>query len=337
MDHASVMAWIGLVMFAVLAACSAPTEDGASTTSAVASPGRWKLPATVAAIGAEVRLRYDGAPAWRGAAACSGKLRVGTHKLGTFLAAKFAVIASIGGYVCRRNTADGARMSVHGTGRAMDVFIPRIEGQADNTKGDDVANWLVEHAGEIGIQLVIWDRSVWRGNGTNDAPYGGPHAHDDHIHVELTEKAGNAMTPWFATVASDAGGPDDGEDEDGGSVDVDGSVTPELDGGEPDAATADAEAPEAPDAADAAEPDAAPAPDAPGASDWELEEGDDQPGDRESVTKTRPTSRRAASARGDDDDAMSSGGCSASPTQRSQAGGAALLVAAAVLARRRRR
>jgi hypothetical protein len=91
-------------------------------------------------------------------------------------------------------------MSVHGTGRAIDVFIPLSRGDADNTLGDEVANWLVSNAQAIGVQLVIWDRSSWNGSrssGSKLRAYGGPHPHHDHLHVELNTDGAARRTPWF--------------------------------------------------------------------------------------------------------------------------------------------
>lgn len=160
--------------------------------------------------GARVRVTYDEAPKWTGSAACGGKLRLGGYKLGEYLLEHFDAVSSVGGYACRRNTADSSRMSVHGTGRALDVFIPKTNGAADNTRGDKVANWLVMHAQRIGVQLVIWDRTIWRADGTNDDAYGGPHPHDDHIHVEITNEAASLSTPWFSDTSDDPSSSDGG-------------------------------------------------------------------------------------------------------------------------------
>lgn len=187
---------IGLVV--LLAGCAAsdgsdePAEDDddgnvESTEDAIAVAGRWKLPADVRSAGARVNLAYDDAPAW--GARCAGGMKAGAERLKNKLNAQFdPQILRIEGYACRRNTASPSRMSIHGTGRALDIFIPRASGGADNTKGDAVANYLVSNAQSLGIQLVIWDRTRWM-VGRGEAAYGGPHPHDDHIHAELTEEA----------------------------------------------------------------------------------------------------------------------------------------------------
>ena len=92
-------------------------------------------------------------------------------------------------------------MSVHATGRALDLHIPLHEGDADNDLGDPVGNWLIEHAEEIGIQYIIWDRWTWgahRRAGEKERAYGGAHPHDDHLHIELSTVAAELGTPWFA-------------------------------------------------------------------------------------------------------------------------------------------
>jgi hypothetical protein len=235
-DRRTARNWIALVALGVLvillAACSGPSEDASSSQSALAETGRWSLPSDVLTAGARVRVTYDEAPKWTGSAACLGQLQLGGHKLGEYLLDHFDAVSSVGGYACRRNTADSSRMSVHGTGRALDVFIPKTNGAADNTRGDKVANWLVTHAQRVGVQLVIWDRTIWRADGTNDDAYGGPHPHDDHIHVEITNEAATLSTPWFSDMSEVPSSTDGGNDRpavDGGRKDAS-TTTPPADG-----------------------------------------------------------------------------------------------------------
>jgi hypothetical protein len=168
-----------------------------SAGSGVSVAGPWQLPSAVRAAGATVDVTYDDAPRWTGTNACAGGLKEGARRLGAALRTRFDAISSVGGYVCRRNTAATSQMSVHGTGRALDVFIPKVGGDADNGRGDAVANWLVTNAERIGVQLVIWDRAVWHADGRNETPYGGPNPHIDHIHVEITNEAAALRTPFF--------------------------------------------------------------------------------------------------------------------------------------------
>jgi hypothetical protein len=346
LDRRTARSWIALVTLAVfvavVAACSSPADESSSSQSALAESGRWTLPSNVLAVGATVRVTYDEAPKWTGSAACAGKLKPGGHKLGEYLIEHFAVVSSVGGYACRRNTADASRMSVHGSGRALDVFIPTAGGAADNTQGDKVANWLVLHAQRIGVQLVIWDRTIWRSSGRNDGAYGGPNPHVDHIHVELTNEAAAMSTPWFSDMDDDApdgstasadggdvGDVDADEDTaDGGQANdagadsatrVDASTGPK-DAGKKDAAPVDP----SDDDAEHDEPDAATTspgtnpngskepPKGSGDPSDGLESAADDPGETDSLPDVPKPKRRtpASSANGE---TTPNGGCSAAP------------------------
>lgn len=182
-----------------------PAEDDdegvEQSSSELSLPGSWKPPADVLAAGATQYVRYDDSSPWRGAAGCGGSLLAGTRQLGDYIKAHFAGrVSSYGGYSCRQNTANLAKTSVHGTGRALDLFVPTYGGQADNTKGDEVANWLIRNAAAIGVQYIIWDRASWQASlkGSKLRGYTGPHPHHDHIHVELNLDGAARRTPWFA-------------------------------------------------------------------------------------------------------------------------------------------
>ena len=344
LDLAGARSWIALVgltvFVAIAAACSAPSESSESSESALAEGGRWALPSEVLEAGATARVTYDEAPKWTGSAACSGKLKAGGHKLGEYLLDHFAVVTSVGGYACRRNTADSSRMSVHGTGRALDVFIPTVSGSADNGRGDKVANWLVMHAQQIGVQLVIWDRTIWRANGTNDRVYGGPHPHDDHLHVELTNEAAVLGTPWFANMTDDADastttGDGGRPSTDGGSPRADAAThdsgTTTVDAGDyqGDAATGDPadddtihdEPDAAPDAATTTTPST-------GAPSDGLESAGDAPGETNSLPDV-PVNNRKKTATADDEPTPNAG-CSAAPRAPTPLGSMGVSVMAAV-------
>jgi hypothetical protein len=349
LDRTSLRSWIALVALTVLvvlvAACSSPNDGAASTDSALGVKGRWVPPTDVLAVGAKVRVSYEEAPKWTGIAACGGKLKPGGHALGEYLLDHFSEVSSVGGYACRRNTADSSRMSVHGTGRALDVFIPTLNGGADNTKGDKVANWLVTHAQRIGVQLVIWDHSVWRANGTNDAVYGGPVPHIDHVHVELTDAASALTTPWFAdpsdtTDASTTGtttstttgdGGDDDAEADAGvnahdaAPSADAGTTATVDAGsKKDAAPVDpADDDGAQDPPDAASPDPTSTGSLdPAAPSDGLSSAADDPGETDSLPDVPASKHRSASAT--DAESVPNAGCSAAPRDPLQRSGGSL-------------
>lgn len=183
------------------AGCSADSDD--QGTSADEVGGGWRLPSAVAEAGSRVSIRYESAGSWNGGRSCSGKFREGSKALGRELMTRFGQIRSIGGYSCRRNTANASSMSVHGTGKALDIMIPTRGGRANSEAGDPIANWLVTHAAEIGVQLLIWNRTTWRSNGSNTNRYSGPNPHVDHIHAEITEKAARRQMPFFNQMVQD--------------------------------------------------------------------------------------------------------------------------------------
>lgn len=189
-------AWVvgGLVALRALfrRSTSTPSEPTTAPASSSNEGPRWEIPPEVRAKGEAQSVRYDAPPPWDGGKNCAGKFSEGARILGDFLRGNFSGVTQIGGYSCRQNTANSKETSVHGTGRAIDVHCKGAD-------GDKIAAWLIEHAQEIGVQLVIWRRTVWNGSkrGWKDARYNGPDPHEDHVHVELNTDGANQRTPWF--------------------------------------------------------------------------------------------------------------------------------------------
>ncbi len=181
--------WIAGAVLTATAGCAADV-DIEQRAEGIAIAGAWRMPPEVHAAGQRQYVPYVGAGPWPSCSP-SGTLSEATRALGDYLRRIFAGVSSYGGYSCRPNTANTSQTSVHGTGRAIDVFIPTIGGQADNSKGDPVANWLVQNAQRLGVQYIVWDRSEWGAHRSGDkfGSYGGPHPHHDHIHVELNPSA----------------------------------------------------------------------------------------------------------------------------------------------------
>jgi hypothetical protein len=127
----------------------------------------------------------------------------GTRALNGYLLRRFTYLRAGGTYCCRQNSASTRvpTLSVHATGRAIDLMVPTIQGDADNTRGDAVANWLVENAEFIGIQRVVWDRSFWNGERGFGALGSGSLSHTDHLHIELSVAGAREQTPFFTSGA----------------------------------------------------------------------------------------------------------------------------------------
>ncbi len=153
-------------------------------------------PAALAAGSAIVS--YDDVPAWDGGAHCSGGMTPGARELSTYLRGTFSGISSVGGYSCRPNNNNTSKMSVHGSGRALDIMIPVEDDDADNGVGDPIANWLIANSTLIGVQYLGWDHTQWSGSrstGRVRPLTGDPHV--NHIHVELTLEGAARMTRFF--------------------------------------------------------------------------------------------------------------------------------------------
>lgn len=160
-------------------------ETGGETKQGVAKSGRYRAPAEVRRAGQ----RQVGAFDYIGAGStCSGRMLSGSTRLGRFLVDQFSGASHFQGYNCR-TIRGGSGLSMHGTGRAVDVFVPTDGGQADNTLGDPIANYLIRHASELGVQFFIWDRSKWNIEYGGPKYYGGAHPHHEHLHIELTPEA----------------------------------------------------------------------------------------------------------------------------------------------------
>lgn len=166
----------------------------------VAHPGRWIPTDDVLAIANQQYLTYTGAPR-----ACTGNFLAGTREVADFLKASFEGARSYGGYSCRANTANPSELSVHASGRAIDLFVPLYSGDADNDLGDPIAHYLITNAVNLGIEFVVWDRTSWGAH--RDAPkhraYTGPHPHHDHLHIELSPSSANRTGRTFPPIVRD--------------------------------------------------------------------------------------------------------------------------------------
>ncbi len=186
----------------LLSGCTSDQQEPiGSTTLRLAHPGPWVIPAATLLIGDSQTIDYTGGGPWVGESGCSGSLTPGAGILREYLYEHFPQTPHIGGYSCRSINGDDTMMSVHGTGRALDVMIPVDADEADNDLGDPVGNFFIENAQAIGIQYIIWDLWTWRGDreaGDKDRPYGGAHPHHDHLHIELSVAASENTTLWFA-------------------------------------------------------------------------------------------------------------------------------------------
>lgn len=99
--------------------------------------------------------------------------------------------------------------SDHPAGRAVDVLF--IQGGAMNRpKGNEIAQWVVDHASALGVKYVIWYERIWSAERSDEGwrPYEHPSgadddtsAHRDHIHVSVYgNSAGTGVGSWVNPV-----------------------------------------------------------------------------------------------------------------------------------------
>lgn len=79
------------------------------------------------------------------------------------------------------------RWSIHAEGRALDIGVALDV--AGEVLGDEIADWIITHAAEIGCQYFIWNQRSWSKH-RGWTPYTGKAGgHRDHLHVEQTSEA----------------------------------------------------------------------------------------------------------------------------------------------------
>lgn len=99
-----------------------------------------------------------------------------------------------------RQVAGGSGLSLHSEGRAIDVGIPSLL----KNYGDEIFNWAIVHAEELGLQEIIWYGHIW----SCQKPYVrlyryGPSyrdktlAHRDHVHIGLNWDGALQKTAYF--------------------------------------------------------------------------------------------------------------------------------------------
>jgi len=189
-----------------------------SQTSDIAVAGPWQPSGSTRAIAATQHVTVVEPPAVSPLGRCTSTnafacscthpactpAHPGTRDLNTFLLRRYAFLRAGGTYCCRQNSATTRvpTLSVHATGRAIDLMVPMVGGDADNTLGDQAANWLVENAEYIGIQRVVWDRAFWNGERGFGLLGSASLSHTNHIHVELSVAGAARQTPFFTSGAS---------------------------------------------------------------------------------------------------------------------------------------
>lgn len=124
---------------------------------------------------------------WEAARRCTSGAEPGARLLLAWALREYPVAWSGGIFNCR--TVRGTQVrSIHGEGRALDVMLPTPSGRA-HPDGYALLRRLGARGRKLGIQCIIFDRTIYSARSPNGRPYTGAHPHVDHLHIELTRKA----------------------------------------------------------------------------------------------------------------------------------------------------
>jgi Putative peptidoglycan binding domain len=69
---------------------------------------------------------------------------------------------------------------------------------------DEACSTSSANADRIGLQCIIYDRTIWSARSPDGRPYEGVNPHYDHLHIELTWQAARQLT--LATAVAVLGG-----------------------------------------------------------------------------------------------------------------------------------
>lgn len=133
-------------------------------------------------------------PAWEPAVQCTGSASPGAQALARWIIEEYGPKGAMnwGIYNCR-DVRGGATTSLHGEGRAFDCGFP-----VGDPDGDALLKRLLKAPGRLGIQAIIYERTIYSAKSPGGRYYDGVAPHYDHLHIELTREAAQDLT--YATI-----------------------------------------------------------------------------------------------------------------------------------------
>lgn len=153
-----------------------PVEEEADTGSAGSTGSTEAQPEEATSTEEESTSTSSGAVQTGGYASQAAAIGLGPNASAVYSAVRnqFPDMTNIGGY----RAGDPGD---HGSGRAVDIMVT-------GARGDQVAAWLQQHAGELNIKYLIWKQRIWNPGGSWEymADRGSTTAnHYDHVHVSV--------------------------------------------------------------------------------------------------------------------------------------------------------
>ena len=149
--------------------------------------------------GRALPVALDVRPRYQPGVSCDPVDRVGSVRLGRLLLDTYRT-----GSIGISRYCDGT-LSEHHEGRAVDWMLD-VNDPAQKAAADSFLAWLTANSGEkarrLGIQYVIWNRTMWRAYAPERGftPYTGWSPHTDHVHISLTWDGAPARTSWWSGV-----------------------------------------------------------------------------------------------------------------------------------------
>lgn len=133
-------------------------------------------------------------PAWEQPTHCTSGPQPGALALARWIIEEFGDQGcfNLGIYNCR-SIRGGTTTSAHGEGRAFDAGFP-----VGDPDGNELVKLLLKAPGRLGIQAIIYERTIYSALSPKGRPYNGVNPHLDHLHIELTRESAAKLT--YATV-----------------------------------------------------------------------------------------------------------------------------------------
>src|SRR6185312_4326819 len=86
----------------------------------------------------------------------------------------------------------------HSSGQALDVMIPGSNTPQGKALGDQISQYVLSHAKELGVDYTIWQHGQHNPDGSFQMypDRGGPtQNHMDHVHIHTTRGGGDGTMP----------------------------------------------------------------------------------------------------------------------------------------------
>lgn len=126
---------------------------------------------------------------------CATKPMPGTKNLQTAImqSPEYPEAMDFGILNCRP-VRGGTSLSKHGKGRAGDTGFPLLPGRVAHPRGYQLVAVLRANAWELGLETIIWNRTLYSARWPQGRYYDGVADHKDHVHWEQITPYAKSLT-----------------------------------------------------------------------------------------------------------------------------------------------